>query len=262
MKPFIIPFICLFTGLALFTGACSMSTKLPDGYTFGSMKSAIQNYVNDMMWFYPEQADWSYADNHFEMFIGQAIDVEVRSYTDDSGEKRLFARSGLGGRLVVFAEKDGLVYVDGQVEEKDPDYGPRGTYDIVGTFTFQVEPPHKPNYGSSPRKDRMIVALEAKMKKVCEDLLSGSDQDDWIGSKVYVMDFYEYESFTSAWIVRPDGYAWNEPLELVEQDDEFVASGGKGLQIDHIYALDPYDVNRIAFDKGIQQALLEITCGV
>lgn len=284
MKKTTIPFIGMLTGLALVTGACSTSsagtnalisssasvvrvtsnpeTKLPDGFTLATMKSAIQNYVNDMMWFYPEQAGWSYADHNFETFIGQTIDVEARLYTDGSGGDRIFAKTGLGEKLAIFVLKDGFVYVDGQVGENDPDFGQRGSFEIVGAFSFQVEQPHKPDYGSSPRKDQMIVALEATMKKKCDDLLRGSDKDDWIGSKVYIMDFYEYESFSSAWIVRPDGYAWNEPLQLVEKDDGFEANGGKGLQFDNIRTLDPYDVNRIAFDKGIQQSLKQFMCNI
>ncbi|MBO9598496.1 MAG: hypothetical protein J7559_11855 [Cohnella sp.] len=272
MKRTLIPIIGILASLALVTGACSTSSvdtaagneeaKLPAGFSLASMKSAIQNYVNDMMWFYPEQTHWSYADNNFETFIGQTIDVEARLYTDGSDENRIFANTGLGEKLALFALKDGYVYVEGQVGENDPEFGPKGNFEIVGAFSFRVEQPRKPNYGSSPRKDKMIVALEAKMKKVCEDLLSGSDKDDWIGSKIYIMDFYEYESFSSAWIVRPDGYAWNEPLQLVEKDDGFAANGGKGLQFDNIRTLDTNDVNRIAFEQGIQQALKTFTCDV
>ncbi|WP_141502398.1 hypothetical protein [Paenibacillus luteus] len=263
-----IPIISLVAGLILLICSCSAQTeqvkgnadaKFPANFTISNIKSALEQYANYRLWLYPENVSGKWADTNFDPYIGHMIEVEVRLYTDSGGNQKVYTKTSMGEWLAVIELKNGIVYCDGQVS-KDESLWPQNNYEVMGEFQIQVPQPHKPDFGSSARKDKMIAAAESYMKTFCVDLLSGTEHKKWVDAKVYIADFYEYESGVSAWLVRKDGYVWNSPMYFVEENDEFKAVGEKGFGIDKIDALDKLDSGRYMFEKQIDDAAKQFTC--
>ncbi|MBP1993028.1 hypothetical protein [Paenibacillus eucommiae] len=285
-----IPFIGLVTGITLLICSCSTTSnprngvviasrdipketiqvtenyvspnpeeKLPTGFTKVNIKSSLEEYINYRLWFYPEKVQGNYSAKSFDPYIGQTIDIEVRLYSDISGKKKVYAHTSIGEWLAIFEIKNGIVYCDGQVS-KDENLWPQDKFEVIETFSVEVKQPHKPNYGTSSRKDRMIAALETKLKALCEDFTRGSDAEKWSNAMVYIEDFYEYESGGGAWFVRQDGYAWYSPVHLVEKNNDFEAEGMKGFGLKNINSLDKYDPGRDNFEKHIHDAVKQFTC--
>jgi hypothetical protein len=238
----------------------NLEEKLPTDFTKANIKSAFEEYMNYRLWFYPKKIEGNYsAVKSFDSYIGQTIDVEVRLYSDSYGKKKVYAHTSIGQWLAVFEINNGIVYCDGQIS-KDETMWPQDNFEVIGTFSVEVQQPHKPNYGTSPRKDRMIAAIETKLKALCEDFTSGSEGDVWSNAKVYIVDFYEYESGAEAWFVRQDGYAWYSPVQLILKNNEFEANSLKGFGMKNINALDKDDPGRFMFDRQIHDAVKQFTC--
>jgi hypothetical protein len=233
--------------------------ELPTGFTKVNIKSALEEYMNYRLWFYPEKVAGNYSVKSFDSYIGQSIDVEVRLYSDSSGKKKVYAHTSIGEWLAIFEIKNGIVYCDGQVS-KDETIWPQDNFEVIETFSVEVQHPHKPNYGISPRKDRMITAIKTKLKDICEDFTRGSDGDEWSNAKVYIVDFYEYESGGDAWFVRQDGDSWYSPVQLVEKNNGFEVEGVKGFSLKNINTLDKYDSGRYMFERQIHDAVKQFTC--
>jgi hypothetical protein len=238
----------------------NLEAKLPANYTLAKIKSALEEYMNYRMWLYPEKVEGNYGKTKFDPYISKIIDVEVRIYQDNSGEKKVFAHTNIGEWLVIFETENGIVYGDGQVLKEDAKMWPQDNYEVIGAFSVKVPQPHKPNYGRSPRKEKMIAAAEAYVKFFCDDASKGSESKEWINTEVYIADFYEYQELTSTWYVRQDGYVWYNPVRLVEQNTEFEAVGVKGFGMKNIYTLDKFDNGRYMFESEIHDAVKQFRC--
>lgn len=271
-----IPFVLLAAVVTLFMSSCSNINRLestntaidlvksvrttedfamPEPYTLTTIRSALEEYMNYRLWLYPAVVESNRSSKSFDPYIGKKIAVEVRVYVNGSGDKQLYALTSIDKRwLAEFKTKNGIVYCDGQVSQGDALW-PEGSYEVIGTFDVSVQEPHKPNYGTSERKDRMIAAALQHLNNLGDDLISGEDGDQWTGAAYYLDDFYEYEDVLSAWLVRTDGYVWSSPLYLTEENGEFEATGMKGFGIKDMNELDPYDLTRYIFDKGVQTAV-------
>ncbi|WP_239614182.1 hypothetical protein [Cohnella mopanensis] len=235
------------------------AAKLPDNFSVPILKSALEEYMNYRLWFYPSKIKENDSYKSFDSHIGETVNVEVRLYSDGSGDKKVFAHTTIGEWLVLFGQKNNIVYADGQVGKEDTEW-PQGNFEAAGTFSMQLSEPRKPNFGTSVRKEEMIEALEDEINKVCADLLTGSERDLWIDSQVYLADFYEYESIVSVWFVRPDGYVWIHPLGLAEQDGGFSVTGVKGFSISDMNARNENDFTRYLYEKEIQGAIKQWIC--
>ncbi|WP_256757733.1 hypothetical protein [Cohnella sp. WQ 127256] len=238
----------------------TLEVKLPPPYSLVNINNALEEYINYRLWLYPAKVKLNASSKNFDPYIGQAIEVEVRVYEDNSGGKKVFAQTNIGEWLVEFKIGNGIVYCDGQISKEDIGLWPEGNDVVVGSFEVQIKEPHKPNYGTSTRKDAMITAAEKHLKDICDDLLRGEGGDIWVGTTFYLEDFYEYTDVVSAWLVRPDGYVWLSPMYFTEDNDVYRATGMKGFGIDDITKWDRYDLTRYAFDKGTQDAVRKFTC--
>ncbi|BBI36490.1 hypothetical protein [Cohnella abietis] len=238
-----------------------LEEKLPAPYTLANIKNAMEEYINYRLWLYPSKVELNASPKSFDPYIGKTIGVEVRVYESSSGEKRVYAQTSIGDWwLTEFKTSNGIVYSDNQVSKEDTGLWPEGNYEVAGTFELKVQEPHKPNYGASARKDKMIAAAENHLKNVCNDLLRGEEGEIWSGTTAYLENFYEYEEVVSTWLVRPDGYLWSSGVSLSEENGKFNATGIKGFAIDDINKLDKYDLTRYGFDRGTQDAVRQLTC--
>ncbi|GKU76471.1 hypothetical protein [Paenibacillus sp. L3-i20] len=188
----------------------------PDGYTTNNIATAIEQYINYRLWTAPDRVYGNYGNRSFEPYINQTIEVQVRVYTDDIGKKSVYAHTSIDDWLILLNRKDGFVYGDGQVSEEDTHW-PVGEFNVLNEFSVLIDEPHKPNYGTSARKDKMIANAETYLKSLlCEDFVNGTEGEKWIGAKVYLADFYEYEDGASAWIVRQDGSISSSPVGFLQ----------------------------------------------
>lgn len=229
---------------------------LPDGYTVDSIKNAVIEYANYRMWTSPDHIYGTVSEKSFEPFIGQSIDVDIRVYADEAGEETVYAHTNKADWLIVLKRKVDIVYGDGQVSEGEAGW-PQGKWEPVAQFPILIEKPRKPNYGSSPRKDKMIAAAEAQLKYyLCEDFVRGEGGEKWIGATAYLTDFFEYEESVSAWLIRDDGYAAYTPVAFVEGNNAFKAVGVKGFSIENIHLQDP----GFTYEQQIKDTVLKFTC--
>lgn len=228
--------------------------KLPIGFTLAKINSAIEEYINYRLWFFPSKVAGNTSE--FDSFIDQSIEGEVRLY--ESSPEVVYVSINKGERLAVLKLDKGFVYCDGFLE-KDSTQWPKGTYVIIDKIIVKVKQPHKPNYGTSPLKDKMINAIESQIKKSLKDLSSGEDGDKWNNTTIYLVDFYEYERGVNIWYVREDGYVWHAPMLLVEKNNGFEAENLKGYELKNAFTLDKYDPGRYMFEKQTNDAIKKFT---
>ncbi|RJE83924.1 hypothetical protein D3P07_24245 [Paenibacillus sp. 1011MAR3C5] len=252
----------LLTSCSTINGADSLPqveldrAALPEGYTIDSFKSAIIEYVNYRMWTSPDHIYGTVSEKSFEPFVGQIIDVNIRVYVDDAEKKTVYAHTNEADWLIVLNQRADIVYGDGQVSEGETNW-PQGKWESVAQFPISVEKARKPNYGSSPRKDKMIAAAEVQLKYyLCEDFVRGEGGEKWIGATAYLTDFFEYEEGASAWLIRGDGYAAYTPLAFVEGNNAFKAVGVKGFSLENIHSQDP----GFTYEQQIKDTVLKFTC--
>ncbi|MEK0315683.1 hypothetical protein [Cohnella sp. 56] len=224
-------------------------SEISPNISLDSAKKAFSEYINYRLWWYPNETD---NQINFEAYIGKEIEAEVRIYESDP--QSAYIHTTLGDWLAKIVYKDGFVYCDGFVRQEENIY-PQGDYKKVDTLNIIVETPHKPNYGSSPRKNKMIQAVEKYVDFRCKDFAAGTDADLWKGVKVYIADFYEYEEVVSVWFVRQDGYAANMPVQLTEKNNEFETQGDKGTHIQDIKKEKDFN-----FQREIDDAVKQFEC--
>ncbi|WP_058300478.1 hypothetical protein [Gorillibacterium timonense] len=259
------------TGVGITTTAVSSELKatdlgaaaeaeLPAGYTLAKIRTALEDYINLRLWLYPDRTEGK-GTNEFEPYIGQDLEFELRLYTGSDGQKRIYAHADKGKSLVTFTLMDGIVYANGKVteEESGADW-PGQDFQAKGTLTQHISEPHKPDYGSTPHKDKMIAAAKEYAKRICEDLNASSERDQWNKAEVYIQDFYEYETGTALWIVRSDDYAWYSPLSFEESGDTIKAVGVKGFEVKNIHGLAADQLERFMFDRAVSDSITHYRC--
>lgn len=106
----------------------------------------------------------------------------------------------------------------------------------------------------------MIAAAETYISAFCKDMLSGENKEKWVNARIYLVDYYEYETGVTIWMVRQDGYAWHDAAALTEENGNFKAQGLKGYGLENVKNLDPYDPGRYMFEKQINDAVKQFTC--
>lgn len=240
----------------------NQEVKLPEGFTKDKIENALLEYINYRLWLYQDKIMDVVSDKSFDNYIGKSIDVEIRIYKTDLGES-VYAHTSIGKWLAVFKSENGFVYCDGQASKGE--YGwPDNTedYTVFEKYSIVIPQPHKPNYGTSQRKDKMIAALEAAIRASCEDYYKGADQyyDEWINVDVYIADFYEYENAAHAWLCRRDGSITNFPVVFEEVNNELKIYNVKGFTMNNKSEFNEF--GKFQFERDISDAVKYFKCNV
>lgn len=227
---------------------------LPAPFTMDKLQQALDEYINYRLWYYPENTAGTVGNSSFDAYIGQSIDVEIRSYGEG-----IYASLPMKERLVVFEEKEGIVYTQGQI---DPDMKawPGGDYTSIGSFSLKISEPRKPVFGDSPRKTKMIEASLAYLDRYYNDVSQQGADEEWEGITATLVDFYEYEMGTTAWLVRKDGAIYNVPMYFDEENDGILAVGMKGYHVEDAEAFGPEEGYR--YLKEVEDASIKIKYGL
>lgn len=234
----------------------SREIKLPDGFTIDTIKNALSEYVNYRLWLYPQKILDAVSDKDFDPYIGKSVDVEVRAYYTGSNES-VYAKTSIGEWLAVFKRKNGIIYCDGQVSKGESGWPDNtGNYMVIDKYSFVIAQPQQPHYGTSPRKDRMIAAVEAKIRWALEDFYKGADHtyEEWKDADVYIANFYEYEDGTHAWICRQDGVIVDYPVAFEESNQEIQVQPLNGSTLNNKDEFNAF--GRFQFDKELQDAVI------
>lgn len=125
--------------------------KLPKNISLESVNSAFTAYRNFRLWNYPEESKASQIN--FTPYIGKEITAEVRMF--ESNPESVFIHTELGNSLGKVVNKDGFVYLGGFVQLDETSSYPQGNYEKVYDIKINVKTPHKPNYGTSPIKEKI-----------------------------------------------------------------------------------------------------------
>lgn len=217
-------------------------------FTLEDIEIALDEYINYILWNDPitnlggEAPTNSGSTISFNPYIDKTIDVEVRDY-----DGNLYASIGINEWLAIFKTLNESLYCVGLTRPNQYDW-PDGDYIVVGSFQMEVAEPRKPNYGSSPYKDQLLVAARENLQSVCEDLHSGEGSEEWIGAQAHIVDFFEYQDGTTIVLIKDDGYAWIHPIYFDERNDAIVAVGMKGYGMDNVDQLPSDDLGRFFFE--------------
>ncbi len=237
----------------------STQSSLPSGFTRSKVKYALAEYLNYRLWLYPDKIMDAPTEKSFEKYIGKTVDIEIRVY--DNSEKQVYASTSMGEWLALFDIKDGFVYCDGQVGKGEKYWPKENGYRVIENYSLEIQKPNKPNYGSSERKNKMIVAIEAKVKWACEeDFSKGEDGDEWENVDAYIVNFYEYEMATHVWLCKKDGSITDYPVYLEDNNGEFKVQTNKGYSVKNKDAFNKF--GRFQFDRDINDAAKHLKCNV
>ncbi|MDF2510669.1 MAG: hypothetical protein K0S04_535 [Herbinix sp.] len=233
----------------------NQKVKLPAGFTKDKIENALLEYINYRLWLYPAKIMDAVSEKSFDNYIGKSIDIEIRIYKTDLGES-VYAQTNIGNWLAVFKSENGFVYCDGQTSEGE--YGwPNNIedYAVFEKYSIVIPQPHKPNYGSSQRMDKMITALEADIRVSLEDFYNSADRyhDEWINVEVYIADFYEYEIGAHAWLCRRDGVIVEYPVAFEEVNNEIKVQKIKGFTMNNKNEFNEF--GRLQFERDIGDAV-------
>jgi hypothetical protein len=201
--------------------------KLPHNINVNQVKTAFEEYANYRLWYYPDEHN-----THIDLqsHIGKEINADMLVF--ESNPDHIYLRTEASESLGIIVYKDGFVYLDGFVEPENPNrLYPQGKHAKVATIKVKINEPHKPNYGTSPRKDNMIQAAERYAETLCKDFLSGEESALWENADNYILDFYEYQDIIGIWWIRKDGYASTTPVQIIENNHAFQSHGIKGYSI-------------------------------
>jgi|GEM_PF-1052388 len=226
--------------------------ELPEDYTIYKIKNALLEYINYRLWLYPSIGYYSGA-NIFDNYINKVVDVEIRLYNN-----LVYAHTNIGEGLIVFKDKDGFIYADGQISEGDNVWPKDKNYELVEEFSVQIPEPHKPNYGTSKRKDMMIAEAKSVVISSCEEYYQYSDK--WENLDVYIMDFFEYEMGTNALICKNDNSILVFPIHFIEEKDKIEVQTSKSFTIDNLDEQDEF--TRYQYGKQIDDAVMNFKCNV
>lgn len=239
------------------TPSSNLEASLPEGFTIDKIKNALLEYINYRLWLYPAEIQETTSDKDFDNYIDKSIDVEIRVY-NDKYEKSVYAQTNVGKWLAIFKNSNGFVYCDGQVSEDEKIYPKSDDYQVIEKYSVKIPKPHKPNYGTSPRKDMMIALLESTIKSSCEEYYSVDKA--WANVNVYIADFYEYEMAAHAWLCREDGYISNYPVKFIEENGQLKVLPLKGYAIEGKGDYREYE--DFWFQRDIKDAVKNFKCNV
>lgn len=271
-----VPVLALLLYMVLLFNSCSENTNssptikvissntdllLPEDFTLDNIKNALLEYLNYRLWLYPAKIQDVVSDKNFDDYIGKYVDIEIRIYNNyDRSPDTIYAYTSMGKWLAIFRYKNGFVYCDGQVSEGEKYWPEDNNYVVVEKYTIKIAEPHKPNYGKSQRKDKIIDAIESKVRAACEDFYKGADQlyTQWENADVYIVDFYEYEMGTIAWICGQDGSITEYPVYFEEDNKGFKIQSNKGYTVKSVNEFNEF--GRFLFERQISDTVRHFKC--
>jgi hypothetical protein len=238
--------------------------ELPQGFTLDKIEEALLEYINYRLWLYPSKLIGGITTGkEFDNYVNKSIEVEIRVYETDSG-KLVCGKTNIGERLMVFRNKHDFVYCDGQIGEEEQEQGQPGNieiYAVLETYTVTIPEPHKPNYGTSQRKEKMLAAFESYIKKQLYDLynnLGGPKLDEWAEIEVFIADFYEYEDGAHAWFLKKDGSIESYAVYFIEANGEFQVQSLKGYTMNSKDEFNEW--GRFYFERDMTDAVSHFIC--
>lgn len=240
----------------------NQEVELSAGFTMDKIQNALLEYINYRLWLYPAKILDAVSDKDFDNYIGKSVNVEIRIYKTGIGES-VYAYTSIGEWLAVFKSKNGFVYCDGQISKGEYGWPDNiDDYTVLEKYSILIPQPHKPNYGTSQSKDKMIAALESAIKASCENYYKGADKyyDEWTNVDVYISDFYEHENATHAWLCRQDGSIINYPVAFEKIDNEFRVQTIKGFTVNNKNEFNEF--GRFQFEKDINDAVMHFKCNL
>jgi len=232
----------------------NITYSLPKQYSVDKIESAIEEYLNYIL--------WNNIETRYDSNIGKNMEMDVRVYATNQGDKKIYAYYPQDEELFILQDINGVLYCTGQISMDNKDSWPQGNYETAGTLSVSVQSLRTPNFGSSERKNTMIAAAESKLRSsLCEDYLGGEDRERWVGATAFIPNFFEYEDVISAWIERQDGFIVYSPISIEERDGEMIASGVKGFEIkkDELLTLNN-DLGKVIYERNNTVIIKEITC--
>ena len=205
---------------------------LPDNFTNEKIKDAFLEQINYRLWFYPYEYYYigSPEDNkQLENHINKSVDAEIRLYNDR--EDAVYIHTDIGEWLAIFKYKQGFVYCGGLIQ-KDGYSWPSDieNYEVIERYSFIIPEPHKPNYGTSERKDEIIAKTEALIEAILEDSYEANEK--FVNTEVYIADFYEYQEGTEIFLFFADGSIRYSPVNFEEKKGNISVYSGKGFSIE------------------------------
>ncbi|MHA7967576.1 hypothetical protein ACX93W_26030 [Paenibacillus sp. CAU 1782] len=236
---------------------------LPAPYTMDNLQQSLDEYINYRLWYYPENTTGALEENvSFDSYIGksvgQSIDIEIRSY-----EGNVYASLPTKEWLIPFSANDGIVYTEGEINSEQQAW-PESDYTSIGSFSLKVNEPRSPVFGSSVRKDKMVEASLAYLDHFYDDVSRQGEEEAWAGTTATLVDFYESQMATAAWLVRKDGEIYHVPMYFEEEEAGITAVGMKGFRLNDVEAFGVEEGYR--FRKELEDAQVEVKfakgCGV
>jgi hypothetical protein len=73
-------------------------------------------YINYRLWLYPVLKD-APSDKSFDNYIDKSINVEIRLYNNP--ERSIYCYTNIGNWLLVFTNKDDIIYCEGQFNKDE-----------------------------------------------------------------------------------------------------------------------------------------------
>lgn len=205
---------------------------LSDNFTNEKIKTAFLEYTNYRLWFYPYEYYYigSPEDNkELENHIKKSFDAEIRVYNDT--EDAVYIHTDIGEWLAIIKYKEEFVYCDGLIQKDDYLWpGDIDNYEVIERYSLIIPEPHKPNYGTSERKNDIIAKIEAFIETRLEDFYEADD--NWVNTEAYIADFYEYENSTQIFLFPTAGNIAYFPVAFEEINGEIKIIGGKGFSIE------------------------------
>lgn len=234
--------------------------KLPVNYSVEKIKIALSEYINYRLWMYPALEN-DLSKKNFDKYVDKTIDVEIRLYTNTPNWS-VYANTSIGNWLLVFTNKADIVYCEGQVSQGEKYWPQNNDYQIIEKFSLVISKPHKPSYGTSAKKDKMIAAFEAKLKSSCESFYKDADYYDetWKNADVYIADFYEYEIGTHAWLCKQDGTIISYPVVFEEVNGAIRVQPVKPDEYKSKDALN--EIGQHLFEREIGDAVKLFKCNI
>lgn len=235
----------------------SSTDKLSANFTIDKIKSAFLEYINYHLWLDPAEVFDSTSDKYFDNYINKKIDVEIRVY-NIGNDKVVYAYTNVGIWLAVFREKNGFIYCDGLINEDEELYPKEKDYTIIENYSVTIPEPHKPEYGHSERKDKMVAAFETELKSALSNLYKNADgtfNKEWENVDVYLAEFYEYEIGTNAWICKQDGSIVSYPVIFEEKNNEISVQPVKGFTVENKESLGR--LYELHFEKNTSSDLIK-----
>ncbi|MBY0204659.1 hypothetical protein H7T88_15645 [Paenibacillus cucumis Kampfer et al. 2016] len=232
---------------------------LPAGYTLDAIKVALQNYINNQLWYNSGSNHENSGQNitAFEKNIGQNIQLEIRNYNG-----KIYAINSAEKNdeewLAYFNLKNGIVYCDSLLFPKDSAW-PQEKYELVEYTQIDIQEPHQPTYSDSPYKDKMVTAAINYLEKFLIDMKSGEQAKDWDHVQGYLVNFQEYDETANAWFIKSNGEAVYVPFAFIENNGTITVDGITGYSVKNMMDKATDDPDRIMFERQINDAVKQLS---